>query len=227
MHRIYSKNCLLEKLQAMKKTIHTFFNKHPKLSVIAIALIFGVAQVAFSFCSDTICPAFNDKNFDQWFPYKKGQQFIFSNGIQKDTITIAEVTRSEESRRSGGFGSPACSPYVIVNSVETGPVNYYKLALWGNDNYYRINVYDFSIDYLNSSDSGLIAAASPAGYNAHLRFEYPRNSSFNGVLYQKLEIISRDTTSIKSAGIYKIWLAPNKGVIAYEEYPGLVQWIKQ
>jgi len=211
----------------MKKTLSTFFNKYPKLSVIAFALIFGFIQVAFSFCSEIICPAFNDENFDQWFPYKTGQVHIFSNGIQKDTITIADVTRSEETRRRGGYGSQSCGAYVSVNSSETGTTNYYKFSIGGNNEYYRIGLHDFSIAYLNSSDSGLITSPSPPGYNAQFKFEYPRNSYFNSMFYEKLEIISRDTMSIKSAGVYKIWLAANKGIIAYEEYPGLTRWIKQ
>lgn len=214
----------------MKKEISRFFQKYPVASIIISTIVFAILQVSFSFCSKINCPAFSDTNFDEWFPYKKGQQLIFKAGaLNADTITIGEVNRSAAFTQGGSFGgSSACNSYVFINSAENISGQQYKMSVSGDiyqaDKNFRLKLYDFILSDMATSDSGFVVNNFTT--NNYI-FEHLRNSPFNGKIYTKLEVISNDTTLVKTNGIYKIWLASKIGIVAYEEYPSRIRWIKQ
>ncbi len=215
----------------MKAPLNRLFRKHPVMVTMAIAALFIAAQAIFSYCTK-ICPAFNDRYFDEWFPYKKGQLLVFSNSPSvTDTITIAEVSKSSEKKVSTGYGNRPCRMEVAVSSAETEPglqKKFYLNGLIDNEKNYSLHLKSLKLDGFMSGDSGLVL--SPGRYNPDgnkYLFEHQRNQIFNGVLYRKIEIITIDTGIAKTEGIYKLWIAARYGIIGYEEYPSLKRWAKQ
>jgi len=52
--------------------------------------------------------------------------------------------------------------------------------------------------------------------------------NIGGKSFSNVQLITKDTAAgYKNAGTYKIFLAKNVGIIAYENYPDLRLWIKQ
>jgi hypothetical protein len=214
----------------MKISLTRFFRKYPLISTMAVAVLFIFAQAVFSYCTK-ICPAFNDRYFDEWFPYKKGQQLVFSYGSSADTITIADVSKSSEKKVSVGYGSRPCLMEVSIRSAEKSNNLNPDFVLQGyidNEKNYSLHLKSLKLDGFISGDSGLVLP--PGRYNPDgnkYLFEHQRNQIFNGMLYRKIEIITIDTGIAKTEGIYKLWIAARYGIIGYEEYPSLKRWAKQ
>jgi hypothetical protein len=83
-------------------------------------------------------------------------------------------------------------------------------------------LYQFNCDASEIADTGLVSRYPSFSTN------YYASLNISGAVYYNVQMIKKDTTSnSKEAGPYKVYLAKNIGIVAYENYPDLKTWIKQ
>jgi hypothetical protein len=56
----------------MKNKLNSVINRYPSAVFLSIFVTFVTIESLFSFCTTVECPAFNDENYDAWFPYETG-----------------------------------------------------------------------------------------------------------------------------------------------------------
>ncbi len=196
-------------------------------------IFFDSCQVCF--CKKVSFPAFNDPEFVKWFPYTLNQEIIFRNNSLTDTITIGQLNKSESYGASKGcyHGASGCntdyhaysremlSNYSYKFNVNFGSQTPFESAVTTKG--FSLKFYTFICDANDITSEGL--SLSPGTYSSH----YYASLSIAGNIYNNVQLIIKDTTnsSNKMAGPYKIYLARNQGMIAYEDFPWLRTWIKQ
>lgn len=213
----------------MKHKLNAFFKSHPRFSFIGIALLFLFIEGLYSFCSKPKsypthnCPAFTDANFDAWFPYGPGTKLFFASTLnKKDTINIIFVGKSiDEPFAPAG----ACTSYIHINSEPDTTPTHNKLRLGlekkeGSPSDLLIAFYDFQLTNARLLDNTI----SPTDT---YKSKDLSTVSINGKTFANLTELMRDTTTGKTAGVYKIWVAKGSGIIGYERYPTLEQFAKQ
>ncbi len=214
----------------MKQKLNRFFKKHPKLSYAGLIVFLIIVEVGFSYCSKKKCGGFADANFDNWFPYKEGQTLYFlSNKNDRDTFSGLTIIKSEPFE-TGGFESGGCDMNVQIKNNQSASTNYlyleyYKSLQSTNSDYVTLNFKDVQLQTLGLNDSGLVINNYLSSNKLKATFYDTYN--FNGINYNKLQLIENDTLVSKTSAVYKIWLAKNVGIVGYESYPSLERWVKQ
>ena len=208
----------------MRRKIHSFFKKHPALSLCFSVTFFIGIEGLFSFCSKTKCPAFSDAYFDKWFPYTQGQSIYFTSSLsRKDTIAITHTNKSAAG--STYSGSSSCGMDASIYSNAPNPSSNAKLSItlskYASGKTLNIYLYNFYVSGNDLTDQGVQLA------NTTTKAQYYPSLTINGRTYSNVEVIEKDTSSSKQVGIYKLWLAQQNGLVAYEHYPTLEQWVKQ
>lgn len=212
----------------MKDSITQFFRRHPLLSTGITILIFVFVQAIFSFCSKKTCPAFESKPFNNWFPYAKGQTLLFiSNKGNQDTLKIVTRYSSAAYMYGGIYSRPReCRPdgRIVSQPLDNG----LPFLLISAENVETLEVdltiKQFRLLAVDLSDSGLVLTPE-SGLNHTSAFL--DRYVFEGRTYNNVQTITRDTSSVKNSGIYKIWLSKSNGIIGYEDYPTLERWARQ
>jgi len=203
------------------------------LSFASGTLVFQSCQVCS--CKKVPCPAFNDPEFINWFPYTPDQKTIFRYNLLTDTITIGRLEKSEAYEAGKGcyHGDIGCNMRYHVYSQEMLSNYSYKFTVnFGSQTPFESSVttrsfslkfYTFICDANDINSEGLLL--KPGIFSSHY---YP-SLNIAGSVYNNVQLIIKDTTnsSNKMAGPYKIYLAKNQGMIGYEDYPALRTWIKQ
>jgi hypothetical protein len=174
------------------------------------------------------CPAFQDSFYDQWFPYANSQAIRFrtSRGVET-TMLIDRVDKTPDYKYyTPGGGS--CNPKVTIRSsdVNSSSIHFmleYSLADQANN--LNISLKTIVIQGQNIKDTGInqLTGAS-LRFN---RFQFLSSFIINGKTYPNVQIISRDTVQDKADDIYKLIIAKQVGILAFEEYPSLERWLKQ
>src|SRR5947208_17180817 len=104
----------------MQQAIRSFFKKHLALNIFGLAVLFILIDGLYSFCSKpkmVNCPAFDDTNFDNWFPYQPSQKLYFTSSQNKhDTVTIGGITKSPSYQGTAG----SCDMNAQITSREIG-----------------------------------------------------------------------------------------------------------
>jgi hypothetical protein len=208
----------------MHQAIRSFFKKHLALNIFCLAVLFILIDGLYSFCSKpkTVnCPAFDDTNFDSWFPYQSPQKLYFSSSRNKhDTITIGSVTKSPSHQGTAG----SCDMNAQITSQEGGTttnklyINYTKFSGTNNLN---LVLYDFQINGSLTETS-----YTPPSFGTE-KSELLTNAVINGKTFANVVQIQLDTTIMKQQSIYKIWLSKQTGLVGYERYPTLEQFVKK
>ena len=211
----------------MNKKISSFFEKHPRLSIVLTAVFFVLVHGIFSFCSKIKCPGFSNKEFDLWFPYTKGQQQIFESSAGRDTITIAYVTKDPGYTTNSGYGGRTCAAYGTIQSVESTTFNTYlyisgSVGRDGKLTHVTVGVKEFQFGGSDIRDSGVVIL-----FPQMISSSYFSSLTLGQRTYSKVQEISRDTFNIKTHGVYKAWFAQNIGLVGYEVFPGAIRYLKQ
>ena len=185
-------------------------------------------------CKKVPCPAFDNLNFSQWFPYQNGEVVIFGNNAAFDTLSFSNIQKSSSyDAQQGCFnGSTGCNANCYIYSDQLSSSYNRKLQVSINtitpfqSNTSQKNIvfafYQLNFQATDIVDTGFVL---PAGLLSSKYFStlHIAGSSFNSV-----QMIYKDTTADnKFSGPYKIYFAKNTGIVAYENYPDLKLWIKQ
>ncbi len=208
----------------MLSRINLFFEKKPITSFVLLAVLLVSLQGISSFCSKKNCPAFSDKNFDAWFPYQNGQVVYYkTTDGDVDSLYIYSVTKSPVSS-SGGYGR-ACVVSASIqaeNSDSLGANIFLNYSLGsGGSNYLLFNANQLFFTGTNITDSGIVLNS-----NNSVQSTFSSSLILNSNIYPNVQVIMEDTTGVQP-GVFKIWLAKNTGLLAYQQYPSLKIFVKQ
>jgi len=183
-------------------------------------------------CKKIPCPAFNDNNFNQWFPYSNGGKIVFENNSSFDTISFnVEKTNSYEANKGCYHSSTGCNASCYINSNELFSSFSRKLQISlfvmtpfessTSQKNLTLNLYQFACQANYIADTGLVST-----YPGILSNYYP-SLNIGNTTYNSVQLIKKDTIgNNKYTGPYKIFLSKNVGIVAYENYPDLKTWIK-
>ena len=215
----------------MHRKLNLFFEKKPFLSFILLACLLACLEGALSFCSKINCPAFSDANFDSWFPYQQGKTIYFrSNNNDIDSLYNLSVFKTAASTTSGGFGGGKCdAPLATIQSVYVDSatlfftLSYNTFGGSGSNDILNLNVNQFPIRGINITDSGIVINPT---FNP-VQSSFYSSLPIEGNNYNNVQVIQADTAGLAANSVYKIWLAKNIGLLAYQEYPSLTIWLKQ
>lgn len=216
----------------MRKSLTSFFARRTAWSYAGIIVLFIGVEALFSFCSKKkSCPAFQDPDFDYWFPYRQGEVVYFqSTGNDKDTLRIETVHRSEAYETGGGWYGGSCNSGASIYSQHTvgqPPALQVQWSLFEGNPVSRTEVVlrEFRLYGATLERQGITIENAP--YNGIYTGTYLPTTTLDGRTFSRVLEIQRDTTASKEMGIYKIWLASGQGVVAYQHYPTNERWVKQ
>jgi hypothetical protein len=197
------------------------FKQHRARRLFVSIALFILIEGSFSFCSKTTCPAFADAAFDSWFPYQVNQALFFTSATtEKDTITISSTYRSPEHKEYGRAIN--CNAWTSVSSFVTAttPRFYITYNISPEGNSLSVQLNDFRVSEATLSEEQITVTDNSA-ISSMLSGVVIAGKTFGSVMQ-----LQRDTTAIKSAGIYKMWFSKGIGLVGYEQYPTLEQWAK-
>lgn len=171
---------------------------------------------------ETECPAFSSTHL-QWLPYKTGEQVIFvgSKGSQMFTSTDVGHTRAYT---IGNTEACDCEADAHCNSAIDSTSNIqltcsaiklnlrttfeYKFSHYEHlSSYYvplKIDNFQFSIN-----NNGALENATEAG-----------KITVGGQTYEDVIMVEIDTIGNRAAEIFRIYLAPGKGIVQYDYKSG-------
>jgi hypothetical protein len=215
----------------MYHKLNLFFEKKPFLSFILLAGLLACLEGAFSFCSKIHCAGFTDAEFDSWFPYAQGKTVYFKSGNNDiDSLYNLSVFKTAASTTSGGFGGGKCdAPLATIQSVYVDSATLFFMLSYntfggsGSNNILNLNVNQFLVTGINITDSGIVISPTLNPVQS----SFYSSLTIEGNNYNNVQVIQTDTTGLAANSVYKIWLAKNIGLLAYQEYPSLAIWLKQ
>jgi hypothetical protein len=190
-------------------------------------------------CKQVPCPAFNDSDFAKWFPYAGGEILIFQNASAFDTINIGGVQKSSsyDANQGCSSGNNGCTASCTISTDDLSPAFVRKLQVTistvtpfgSNQPTRQINLafYELSCMANGLADTGLVEIHSIDSIS-HFTSNYYSSMNIGGHAFNSVQLIEMDTSSTsKYSGPYKIFLAKNAGIVAYETYPDVKLWTKQ
>lgn len=216
----------------MPSLLQKIITRHPVAVMTTSVVLFMGVQAVFSFCGKKTCFAFNNADYDNWFPYKEKQTIVFASGSVTDTLNITTVERSKQEERSLGYGYNGCYPQALANGSfmkadSLGWASFYsacRLQENGTMPTGNFNFKGLSLAWQNIQDTGITISVYSGGI-AYTSFQ--ASTTLGGVLYTNVQIITPDESGKKSSGIANLYLAKTRGVVGFEEYPSGQLWIKQ
>ena len=205
------------------------------------ALLTGILLFTFYFfnscsicsCKKVSCPAFEDIKYENWFPYQQGQQIIFKYQSAYDTITLSGFNKSDAYEASQGCynGAVGCSQNfsfasneIAANFRQKFSVSYFSQTPFGSSvsaKSISLFLQGFNCSANDITDQGLVV--QPGLYKS----DYSASLSVNGISFNNVQTITRDTTDIATPQPFKVYLSKGAGLIAYEIFPTHQLWVKQ
>jgi hypothetical protein len=202
------------------------------------SLLFFVAVIVTSCNSDCSkkvdCPAFNDAVLSEWFPYKDNTSLIFLSVNSTDTFQLKNTEKSGPYEIAvGGLGNNNRDCHAsnkfqsvtqntvnfsaelssILYSYSTTPARFVYLKIFNND-----------IQAQDLKDNGfttIIINGQPCA------IEYFPSLQVGGRTYSNVQKATRDTVTIRTPGIFQVYIAKGNGLVGYSQYPSLDTKIKQ
>ena len=203
----------------MKEKLAFYFKKYPAFSYAATIALFILLEGLYSFCTvrkpdPVACPAFNDPNYDLWFPYQLNQKLRFTSNLgKKDSLTIGHASKSD-----AFTGNGSCNAFAQFWSVENNTtgnalnINYYYDQ---NGNSLNVTLIDFTT-FGSLNANGFTPSSHTGSTSSQLSTITLNNKTFSNIIQ-----VQRDTVNYKQNGVYKFWMARNIGFVGFERYPTL------
>jgi hypothetical protein len=213
------------------------------LFYLIVLLLVGNVSCKKKKCTSTTsaCAAFSDNFFDNWFPYTVGQEIIFrSTAGGEKKISIQQRSKSVETKASTfEYECDGPSPLLLTpvpiseecpsaSIASTPPTNNaigFRIA-YSPSRELMLHVDTTILIATSLHDTGIVNIRGMGRSSASSSRFHPSYVS-NGTSFNKVQVITRDTTFNRTKGVYKLVLAQTIGVIEYEEYPSLIAWRKQ
>ena len=178
------------------------------------------------------CPAYNNPNFNAWFPYHLGQAVAFTTATGgADTILIDSVSQSPAINLEGETSQ--CSSAGIIQSQHFSSIRTFISILdvrrTGNGVYYtdvQINQGGIGSGGIVDTGLNLIVPGDPAAQFWHSNF-YTK-FVFQGKTYDSVQkIYSSDALTLDHTEIDTIYLAKHYGIIGFDAYYTHTLWFIQ
>ncbi len=191
----------------------------------ALLLVLSLFTASCSLCTyRNDCPGYNNPAFFHWFPYSPGQKLIFKNTLgATDTITIKTLDTNAAYSFKSKSANISCTTYVHIASKEyySGTMN--KLSL-GEENGLQ-----FSMNLFNSSvyTQQAVGPTGVSSYINHWSDSLVTNLTLQGVLFDTVQVLRNTDTSAGKGIVSQIYLAPRRGIVAYELFSGNERWLLQ
>jgi hypothetical protein len=209
----------------MPSFIQRIIKRYPVVVMTAtIVVCFGI-QGAFTFCTGKKCPGFVDANFDAWFPYQGSDDLIFTNSNgNSDTLSSFNNSRTSE-YTTGAFEGRTCNASAYYSwQFSSDPASQFIVHATTNSSgtgYYLV-LKALTLDITAVTDAGGLQFSSPSFTET-----FYNNYQVNGKIFANVQRITTDTNNIKGLNIREFFLAKNQGLVAYEEYPSGIIWVKR
>jgi hypothetical protein len=198
--------------------------------LVAIAIFVGSCD-----CSRKTwdCPGFDSPELSGWFPYSNSNLMIYQNNTgQRDTVhlNLWEMTAPYSTSGSSRF----CSAQRHLESTERMPNGDLKMAIRLNKsensgnftNSALITLHNYvAVEFQNATSTSLGEARF--NYSTSMAIQYVPVLNIGSRSFNDAAIVSRDTNTNKSAGIYKLYIAKNQGIVGYEEIPSRSLFVLQ
>lgn len=178
------------------------------------------------------CPGYPETSFFSWFPYSKGQRFIFKNSAGlADTLNIGKATKTEPytGRSYKGKSDPdatKCSAGANIVSSDYTPSTRLILDISHTATAESTNI-GFAFDRMifacqNIADTGLLMSTEPgAKLHAHTVFDL----NVHGRIFPRVQVIeTEDSAYATKSKKDKLYLAKGFGIVGYETYPEKEAW---
>jgi hypothetical protein len=178
-------------------------------------------------CKKIPCPAFNDTSFSRWFPYNTDDKVIFQSTSLSDTISLYVAKSEAYEATQGCFGANGgCTGgncQIYSNELSTSYNRKLLVCIFsGSLKNISFDFYQFNCQATDITDTGLVLLDTYS-YSIY----YP-SLNIGGKTFSNVQLIAKDTAANnKIAGPYKIFLAKDVGIVAYEIYPDLELLVKQ
>ncbi len=182
------------------------------------------------------CSGFNDPLFKDWFPYQVDNKLQFKNVSTADSILYninsVDFSKAFETTRGGIFDRyMPCDKHAAVTGGSDSAV-----YPWFHINYHiaesgakKLEIYLGNTTWQAGEITTTNFEAPDTPFtNSPTKITYLQNFIFaNGNRYPQIVVLTGDTVYNKTDKAYKVFIAKNKGIIGYEIFPSLQQWVIQ
>jgi hypothetical protein len=179
------------------------------------------------------CPGFDSPELSGWFSYANSNLLIYQNNTgQRDTVHLNLWETTMPYSASGT--SRYCSANRHLESTDRMPNGDLKMAVRmtksensGNfTNSALITIHNYMpVDFQNVTTTSL--GTAKFNYSTAMTIQYVPVLNIGTRTFNDGAIVSRDTATDKSTGIYKLFIAKNQGVVGYEELPARSLFVLQ
>jgi len=178
------------------------------------------------------CPAYNNPNFNAWFPYHLGQAIAFTTAAGgADTILIDSVSQTAAFNVVGDVSG--CSATGFIRSQHFSSIRTFicvqDVRRTGNSVYYtemQLNQGGIGSGGIVDTGLNLIVPGDPAAQFWHSNFY--TTMVFNGKAYDSVQkIYSSDGLTLNHTEIDTIYLAKHYGIIGFDAYYTHMLWFIQ
>jgi hypothetical protein len=179
------------------------------------------------------CPGFDSPELSGWFNYGNTNFLVFQNNTgQRDTIHLNHLETTAPYSASGTTRN--CSAIRELESSERMPNGDIKMSVrlskWENSGGFSNSALFTLHNYMpvgftnvTSTSLGMVRF----NYSTTMNVQYLPVINLGGRSFNDAAIVSRDTVIDKTAGIYKLYISKNQGVVGYEELPARSLYILQ
>ena len=208
-------------------------------TIVLSAILFSLAFLSCNICTKKVfCPDFHDETLESWFPLANRKVFTFktsNNDIKTftfDTVMTSQPYTADQTRGSGCFadqkaisketdaqGKPALSITLQMENpfYENGIEKRVLVQLLGL-NFTGTNM-------VMSEGFRQVINESHGGYG--MLKSIPA-IQLGGKTFYNVQSIYFDTISnLPKAPVYKVYIANNHGIIAYETYRPVMLWVRE
>ncbi len=169
-----------------------------------------------------------------WFMFDSGKVLIYKNQLNNiDTFVMNKemVFRDNITRFGGAIGSTGiCNTnYSIQNlqSLNSFGLNYTITKTKPNNLVTKKTSIHFNQNFFPFGEIGLDTLYKTSNFLKE-PLQYVTNQTMaNGITYPLVYTVENDTSIITTNIVYKLYLAKNAGVIAYETFPNHDLWVIQ
>ena len=199
-----------------------------------ISLVYGSGCTTCS-TKKINCPAFDDPAFAKWFPYNDSSRMLYKNITTADTFSYAVSMKNISGTYETSIGSMENADNVCHTSAYFSSSNYNNSPNGTFSVVYDINnqqpLKSLGLHF-NNGDwiAGEIFENSfgVLNYESLTSIDSAQNVLFdNGITYQRVVILTNDTSSNKTDRAYKLFIAKNIGIIGCEMFPSKQKWVIQ
>ena len=196
------------------------------------ALIIAIYFISCKCSTKTIdCPGFEGTELKEWFNYSDNQALTFKTSAgEQQVLQLMNTFTTAPYQATGSWQNTiTCESQQFFESLEKDSLSFPKL---------KVNLYE-GANFPGSADITLAktfinfqmvtkdSVTSIIFGNSITMVQRSTSLQLDNKTFADVYEARRDTTDNKNAGVYKVYIARQQGLVAYGEYPSLKLWVKQ